>query len=268
MKKSNRIARKSATAPSRAQAKRPAASPAKSTGVPGKKNAPSLVLPCHRLAPRTPAQTRELQAFTANLGTHLATCVFARGDVQHLFKKTQFIMVTETLNVPWPRGKVFGLSETLWEFRLLLADFVKRRPLVSFGRLFDFETLPREEIALWAEENGVAERLPLAVRRDLWGDDEAEGRTKGLLVLSTVRTSDRGGRERIYNRCGSFTLENEETGEAKPITREDVVFRLGNFVVLPLLDSKLPPGLRDEFHLEARESRDADYPAEPADILG
>ncbi len=270
MKKSNRIARKGDTAPKSAQAKQTAA---RKGAVPPKapraKHAAPPALPCHRLAPRTAAETRELRAFTANLGIHLGSCVFASGDVQHLFRSdAHFFEVTEAMAVAWSRGRSYGLGETLWHHRVSLAEYVKRRPKLKLSRTFHFEPLPKAEAAEWAEQTGVAERLALEDKRDLWGADEADGKSKGRLVLSTVRRSDGGGRERIYNRCGSFTLEDEETGETRPITREDVVFRLRNFAILPALEKAVPAGFERDFKLACRGEDAEESPTDPADVLG
>ncbi len=224
--------------------------------------------PCHRLAPRSAAECAELKAFTANLGAYVASCVFAGGDVQHLYQSgPHFFMVTEALAVRWADGREFGLSETLWNDRVSLAEFVKSRPAANFSRVFAFEPLPPGEIAEWAERNEVAERLPIDVKRALWGRDEADGEGSARLVLSTVRTTDHGGRERIYARCGSFTLEIEATGEVRPISRDDVVFRLRNFLVLPLLQTKVPPGFHEDFNLACLSDSEDRSPAEPADVL-
>jgi len=258
------------TAEKSAQAKRPTAKPAKSrqaSTAKTQKPAVASALPCHRLAPRTAAQTRELQNFTANLGAHLASCIFAGGDVEHLFQRSggQFLIVTEAVNVAGTGVRGRGLAETLWERRVTLADYVKRRPGVTFGRFFAFEVLPPEEIAVWAEEAEVAASLPTAVRRLLWGEDEVAGKTKGRMILSTVRTSDRQDRICIYARAGEYFEENEETGETKSIDRSSVESRLRIYVVLPWIDQRLPLSFRRDFQVFRRD--DEDSPAEPADVL-
>ena len=223
-------------------------------------------LPCHWLAARTPAQTRELRTFIANLGEHLGTCVFAGGDAQHLFRLRSgpFVIVTEAVNIPRARTK-YGLSETLWHFHISLADYVKRRPGLSFGRSYDFEPMPKDEVAVWAERTGVAAGLPLDVKRLLWGADEADGKTKGRLIIQTSRGEEKRDVRRIYNCCGSFTEEIEETDQTRPISRADVAFVLRNLRIIPVVESNLPACFRDDFRVSSYE--DGDMPAEPTDVL-
>ena len=55
-----------------------------------------------------------------------------------------------------------------------LSKYVERRRAVTFMRRVDFDAPDKEKIARWAEEKGVAGALPLDVKRQLWGWDEAE----------------------------------------------------------------------------------------------
>ncbi|MEP6667901.1 MAG: hypothetical protein ABJF10_02045 [Chthoniobacter sp.] len=239
MKKSNRIERKGATRARQAQEKRPA-----------KASVPPKAFPCHRLAPRSPAELRELIHYTANLGEHVVSRVLSGGDVQHLYAHNDDLLMVQESVLFAERGGRRSLSESLWDCRRSLASFLKHRPRLRFIRHLSFEVMRDADVMTWAERMEVGARFSPELRRRLWGQEEAEGTTKGRLILRTVNRSDGGDRRTIYDRCGVFTLEIEETGETKAMEREDVLSDLYQMIARPLLEERIPAVFRSEFRVE------------------
>ncbi|MDR3401822.1 MAG: hypothetical protein P4L99_04915 [Chthoniobacter sp.] len=258
MKKSNRIERKGAIRARQAQAKRPVKTPAR-------KSRPHSIatpwnFPYHKLAPRSPVELRELRAFTANLGEYLGSCVFASGDADHLFRRCgQFYLVGEWLRALQPSTKRHTVHNALAGAGLTLEEYLECLPKTRFERRFGFEPLGNDEVNRWAEKTGVAERLPMEIKRAIWAIDEVDGKTKGRLILCSVNSETGRDRRRIYDRCGSFVEEIEESGETKPIRREDVVERLRDAIIRPALN-KLPREFEGDLHVAFR-----DYGARPAE---
>ncbi len=104
----------------------------------------------------------------------------------------------------------------------------------------------------------------MEVKRDLWGSDEADGKTKGRLILCSVNAETGGDRRRIYDRCGCFVEEIEKSGEIKPISREDVVDRLREAIIQPALN-KLPSEFAGDLRVAFRDF--SGRPVESADTL-
>lgn len=272
MRKSNRINEKRAIARGLAQGKR-----LTKTRAPRRRAAaaPAVVstfrpleitpwrLPYHRLLPRSRAELRALQRFTANLGVPVVSCVFQGGYIDHIFRGDggTYFRVNETFTVPGHGEKFHDITETLQDRGESLAKFLARRQRLKMERVFFLDAISTEDVAQWVEETGSIPARREELER-LFGRDEAADIDGGRVIHEWKRG---GATQRILARCGVYTWENSATGEKRPLTREDVASLLHLEFLNPMLSRLLHPSVRFEFDIQRKSNHLK--PADPADVM-
>jgi hypothetical protein len=220
-----------------------------------------LAFPCHRLIPRSRDELRALRAYVANLGKHLASAVFANGELGHLFEVSfdSFLIVSEWLFIEEGKDR-YGLAEALEARRMDLAEYLERHPRVKLWRAFTWAAKSKSEVTEWIEKTGVAASLSAGTLERFFGSEEVGGMANGRLILER---DTRDGNTAIWVRAGKFLCENQTARTWRPMTRLEVLEAL-RFRLLDSLEGLLPESFRDDFTVSYWDTYN---PADPADVI-